>query len=432
LTLADSPLGRFFESTPNHDYLKLPSIVKLGPGDWRPSNLPLPFAGIITIRKALIWAAVNTFRPHILLVDHMPHGAMGELLPTLQMLKEANSDTRVVLGLRDILDAPEVIRQRWREEGAYDALERYYDMVLVYGEREVFDMAEEYDLPVRGTSVSAGANGSLHYCGYVCTPSTARYAARVRAEQLGNGRFGDKLIVAMAGGGADGYSMMRALLDALPCILAHERVILVLITGPFMPANLRRHLQAHANTAGLPARVRVTVSDSLSYIEAADLVVAMAGYNTTMEILRSRKPAILIPRIGPSAEQRMRASLFAARGWVRMIDPTDLSAERVADSVLDVLAHDSSHQAERRPPLKGLDRAAELLLSLLPASAASTMSETHETLELDIPKRTDDRKPVLTEAKEPGRPLGVSAHTHDVGTRQPRSGHPSPRPLGPQ
>lgn len=45
MTMADSRLGQFFESSTNHDYLKLPSIVKAGPGDWRsgsPSPRPPP------------------------------------------------------------------------------------------------------------------------------------------------------------------------------------------------------------------------------------------------------------------------------------------------------------------------------------------------------------------------------------------------------
>jgi hypothetical protein len=124
----------------------------------------------------------------------------------------------------------------------------------------------------------------------------------------------------------------------------------------------------------------------------------------------------------------MRATLFAARGWVRMIDPTDLSTERVADTVLDVLAHDSGQQAQQRPALKGLDRAAELMLSLLPARASSAMNETHETPAMNTLNRTDNQQSVLSEAKEPGHPLGVSAHTRSAGTRAPT---PAPQVLGP-
>ncbi len=351
MTLADSRLGQFFENSVNHDYIKLPSIVKLGPGNWRSVSMPMPFADVHVMRRELIRSAALSFQPDILLVDHMPHGAMGELLPTLEALR--GSGTRVVLGLRDILDAPEIVRNRWREEGAYDAIERYYDRVLVYGQREVFDLTEQYGF----------APDRLRYCGYVCTPDLPRYAARARAQNLAGAEPGTKLIVAMAGGGADAYPILRALLDAMPAIQRQQRCVLVLITGPFMPAEQRRNLEARAR--GLPVRVRKSVSDPLSYIDAADLTIGMAGYNTTMEILRSGRRAILIPRAGPSAEQRTRTRLFAARGWIDMIDPDDLSADNVARTVLDNLGMGPLMSPPTQPNLEGLTIAVDHLISLL-------------------------------------------------------------------
>ena len=58
LTMADSRLGQFFESSANHDYLKLPSIVKAGPGDWRAVSLPLSFESVSSMRRELIRSAV--------------------------------------------------------------------------------------------------------------------------------------------------------------------------------------------------------------------------------------------------------------------------------------------------------------------------------------------------------------------------------------
>jgi predicted glycosyltransferase len=88
---------------------------------------------------------------------------------------------------------------------------------------------------------------------------------------------------------------------------------------------------------GLPVRLIRTVADSLPYLGAADLVVAMAGYNTTVEILRSGRPALLVPRKGPSAEQQMRASRFADRGWVHWLAPETMSEETMAGAVLGAL-----------------------------------------------------------------------------------------------
>ena len=366
LTVADSRLGQYFESTQNHDYLKLPSILKVGSGNWKAVSLPLPFADVHALRRELIRSAVLSYRPDVLLVDHMPHGAMGELLPTLDALREANVPTKIVLGLRDILDAPGLVSTRWRGEGAYDAIERYYDMVLVYGKREVFDLGVEYKF-------SPAMRERLRYTGYVCTPQAPRYTARARAKYVPSSDKTTKLIVAMAGGGADAYPMMRALLEALPAIQRQQKVMLAVVTGPFMPTELRHDLEARAK--GLPAKVSMEVSDTLSYIEASDLVVAMCGYNTTMEILHTGRRALLIPRVGPSAEQRMRASMFAAQGWVDMLPPDDLDPALVAEAVLANLAQGPCMHPLVKPDLNGLRSAAEHLLGLMPASIEEPVLE---------------------------------------------------------
>jgi predicted glycosyltransferase len=367
LTVSDSPLGTFFPIAPNQDYLKLPSLVKTGTGVWHSLSLPLPSSELMALRRDLICSAALSFRPDIVLVDHMPHGALGELLPTLDALR--STPAKLVLGLRDILDAPHVVRRRWRAEGAYAAVEEHYDLVLVYGTRAVFDVAAQY-------AWTGNAARRLVYCGYVCSPVAARSAERVRAKCLAlatgaadkpirrrNGNAADReprLVVAMAGGGADAYPLMDALIDAFPKIQASHRCALAIITGPFMPVAKRRDLQARAQ--GRPVKVRKSVSDIPGYIAAADVVVGMAGYNTTAEILRIGTPAVLVPRAAPSAEQRMRARLFEERGWVHVVDPDDLSPETLADAVLDAL---SGAPASEGPDLSGLEVAVDEIVSLL-------------------------------------------------------------------
>ncbi len=357
LTLSDSQLGQFFKTLPNHDYLKLPSIVKDGPGIWRAANLPLSFDSIHCMRSELICSALLSFMPDILLVDHMPHGAMGELMPALSSLKAIGAGTKVVLGLRDILDSPEVIQQRWKVEGAFDVLQEFYDQILIYGMRDIFDLVDQYRFPENIAE-------KVHYCGYVCTPDLPRYGSRARMQSLSKAQKGSRLIVAMAGGGADAYPVMSALLDAFPAIHADHPSVLVLITGPFMPADQRHDLETRSR--GLPVKVRESVSDPLSYMEAADLIVAMAGYNTTIEILRSGKPAILIPRLGPSAEQRTRARLFADRGWIEMIDPAELTPDRLASQVIANMTRGVEPAAISRPDLNGVIAATGNLVELLP------------------------------------------------------------------
>ena len=348
LTVSDSPLGKFFASAAGHDYCKLPSVQKIGPGDWRPVSLSSSFADVLDVRRAMLRTTVEAFRPDVLLVDHMPHGAMGELIPTLDLLRDES--TAVVLGLRDILDAPQVVRERWQLEGAFEAVERYYDRVLVYGSADVFDVAAEYGWP-------DAARSKIRYCGYVCAPPpVVSESVRARhldaAEDAADEAAEDAaLVVAMAGGGADAYPLFDALLAAVPAIAAADRCHVVLVTGPFLPAERQVDLARRAE--GLPVTVLASVSDAVGYAASADLVVAMAGYNTTAEILSVGTPALLVPRPGPSAEQQMRARLFAERGWVDWLRPADLDAESLAGAVVHALRTRSARRAVRPPDLSG-------------------------------------------------------------------------------
>ena len=356
LTFSDSQLGQFFPISPHHDYIKLPSIAKDGPGNWKATHLSMSFPEILHLRKQLISHVLLNYAPDIFLVDHMPHGAMGELLPALEAMKHSRIHTKVVLGLRDILDSPEVTIDRWKMEGAYDALERYYSRVLVFGMRDVYDVVEKYSIP-------DGEARKVFYCGYVTNLAISNQAQAIRAQYLADKPADTRLIVVMAGGGADAYPMMSSLIDALPRVLEHQKCVLAVVTGPFMPADLIADLGRRA--AQFPIHMMESVNDSLSYIAAADLVISMAGYNTSVEILRMKKSAILIPRAGPSAEQRTRAGLFAEKHWVDMIDPDELTPKKLAQRISYHFRHPWEGNPSDPPNLNGAVAAAALTLSVL-------------------------------------------------------------------
>lgn len=356
LTFSDSQLGQFFPISPHHDYIKLPSIAKEGPGNWKATHLRMSFPEILDLRKELISNALLHYAPDIFLVDHMPHGAMGELLPTLAAMQHFGLHTQNVLGLRDILDSPEVTINRWQVEGAYDVIERFYARILVFGMQDVYDVAEKYKLP-------ESAAKKVFYCGYVANLDHEKNAYNIRARYLAGTTADTRLIVVMAGGGADGYSMMSTLIEALPKVLEEQPCILAIITGPFMPVELIADLERRAG--GLPVQMLESVTDSTSYTSAADLVIAMAGYNTSVEILRNKTPAILIPRAGPSAEQRTRAKLFSAKHWVDMIDPDELTPENLAECISSHLKHPNAIKPGTLPNLSGAAVAAKHTLAVL-------------------------------------------------------------------
>jgi predicted glycosyltransferase len=351
LLLADSPVAPFFQLPKGMDCLKLPSILKVDAGKWRPVSLNVGLADLRKLRGDVLRCALLSFAPDLLLVDHMPGGVQGELVPSLMAVRREYPECRIVLGLRDILDAPPVIARVWEDEGAYEALRTLYVAVLIYGSQDVFDAAMVYDLPT--------PKEGIHYCGYVANPASVQPAWAVR-QRL---QVADRpLVFVSAGGGGDAHQLMRTYLRALRCLGPQVDFTSIIAVGANAPSDLLAELRGEAD--GLPVRIVPFVEDSLSVIAAADLMVCMAGYNTLAEVLRLGRRALVVPRAGPSAEQRMRSQLFLERGLVDVVFPEDLSPERLAERIVHGLRRNGSASPATSVDTAGLGNVSGHLLRL--------------------------------------------------------------------
>src|SRR5438045_887962 len=155
------------------------------------------------LRRDLLASVARHFRPRLLIVDNVPGGLRGELIPTLRYLKSISC--RLVLGLRDIVDEPELVRRAWALDGSYELLEDLYDRILVYGQREIFDVPTEY-------AFSAAAAAKTTFVGYLGRARGARTREQVRYSLgVGSGR----VALVMVGGGEDGYELLRTAIDAV-------------------------------------------------------------------------------------------------------------------------------------------------------------------------------------------------------------------------
>jgi predicted glycosyltransferase len=353
LLLVGCSVGAFFGSQAGVDFIKVPSIVKAATEVWRPLNLRISQEKMKSLRTSMIQNAAEAFKPDLFLVDHVPTGVWAELLPTLQMLREREDPPRTVLGLRDIINAPDAVRELWGREDIYRAIRNYYDEILIYGCRSVFSTASQYGLDVEFP-------GKITYCGYVCSEEPYKTRKQMR-EELEIRK--DKFVVVTAGGGRDGYPILQACLDALQLLGKDPPFEVILIAGPLMDPDEKACLQRQAD--GLRVRMLSHVFDNLSYMNAADLVITMAGYNSLCEILRLKKKSLVLPRAGPSAEQIMRAKYFAQRGLIDVIYPHQLSPRSLAERLIADLERDDYPACDEAVELDGAAHAAVSLSELL-------------------------------------------------------------------
>jgi predicted glycosyltransferase len=232
---------------------------------------------------------------------------MGELEPTLRRMR-ATGGTRAVLGLRDILDTPERVAQAWAENGNSRMVSDLYDGVLVYGDPAFFDSAAAYRLPARTQS-----------CGVVTTPR--------RGRRRHHGRAPARILVS-GGGGRDAYPLIDATITAMSRIPSTKRPKMTIVTGPLMDEELR--IEAIRRAGPLGITVETHIADLPGEMEKADLFVAMTGYNSINEALALNCPVVTVPRLGPSAEQRMRADRLETLGLARVLHREALSAGALA------------------------------------------------------------------------------------------------------
>ena len=121
LILSGSPIIGSFEFRSRVDFVRIPGVIKLRNGEYTPLSLSLNIEHILAIRSSIIEHTAKVFDPDILIVDKEPLGLRGEILGTLEMLKQ-RGNTRLILGLRDVMDDPTVLREEWTRKNVDPAL----------------------------------------------------------------------------------------------------------------------------------------------------------------------------------------------------------------------------------------------------------------------------------------------------------------------
>lgn len=308
--------ANFFSLPPRADFLTLPRLHKTPAGVYSAGKLDISVDDLISLRARSICSAIESFRPDLLVVDKVPLGAFGELVPTLKYLRR-RGNIRCVLGIRDVLDDPDAVRAETDNLVIREAIEKYYDQIWVYGDRRVYDPIVEYQWPV-------SVESKVKFTGYLDQSYRLTKGEVEDATRRGTGS--DRLVVCTLGGGQDGFCVAKTFVEALPSAGVEG----VLLTGPFMPKAEAAHIESIAhNRANL--RVQEFSAEADYLISRADCVVTMGGYNSVCSVLSFGKRALIVPRVAPRREQLIRAERLARLGLVDVMHPDHLSAAAMRD-----------------------------------------------------------------------------------------------------
>ena len=221
LILSGSPIIGSFDFRARVDFVRVPGVIKLRNGEYTPLNLHLDIRETMSMRASIIQHTAEHFEPDMFIVDKEPVGLRGELTQTLKMLKRRG--TRIVLGLRDVMDEPRLLEPEWQRKKAVPALREFYDEIWVYGLPQICD-------PLEGIALPARVREKMVYTGYLHR-EVPTHGAPPRLPEIANRPF----LLVTTGGGGDGEGLIEWVLRAYE----HDPLLpypALLVLGPFMQA----------------------------------------------------------------------------------------------------------------------------------------------------------------------------------------------------
>jgi predicted glycosyltransferase len=343
LIISGATIAGAFDYRARVDFVKIPSIIKLRNGEYTSLERHIDLHETLKMRQSIIRHTAETFQPDIFIVDKEPLGLRGEVEETLSYLKTRG--TTLVLGLREVMDAPHLLEAEWKRSDVMRKIGLFYDMIWAYGPPEFYD-------PLTGLDVPASVRAKMKFVGFL-------QRSLSHDEAPGHRPRGDYILVT-TGGGGDGAELIHNVIHAYQQDPGLQHKALVVL-GPYMPAKKRRKL---INKGAQIPFIEIIEFDNRmeELIAGAKAVVAMGGYNTYCEILSFDKPALMVPRVKPREEQLIRARRAAELGLIEMLLPEEAEdASRFAAALNALPGRPRPSQSNPDLRLEGLVNISEIV-----------------------------------------------------------------------
>ena len=277
-------------------------------------------------RKTALHELFKEKKPDFFIVELYPFGRSifgFELEPLLEDIRQGKfGNVKAVCSLRDIL--VEKKDPAYHEKRVLKKLNRYFDALLVHSDAGLQRLDETF-------SRAADISIPLVHTGFITQQADPTAGPRLRRElKIASG---EKLIVASAGGGRSGFPLLTGLLDACDLLDDHLPYRLEVFCGPFMDQKEYERLCARSAPG---RRIRRYTKRFLDYLSAADLSVSLAGYNTCMNLLVTKVPALVVP-YARQQEQPMRADKLSRYLPMRVLTEADLQPAKLCRHMVQML-----------------------------------------------------------------------------------------------
>jgi predicted glycosyltransferase len=344
--LCGGRVPRSLRPPPDIELVPLPALGLGSGGAFTSHDARLTLEEARVVRREAILSTFRALRPEAVVVELFPFGRAKfaqELLPLLEEARDrAARPPLVACSLRDILVGRRA-DQATHDERACRIANRHLDAVLVHSDPGFARLEDSF-------AMRAGLRVPVHYTGFVQPGAGLRPLRR------------EPRVVVSAGGGRVGEPLLSAAVQAYDTIASETGLGMTVIGGPFLPEPAWRRVRRKGRRHEGIELLR-TVPDLSVQLRSARASVSQCGYNTAIEVVSARVPALVVPFATPEEdEQTARARRLAALGAVRTLDPDRLEPTALAAEVRRLL--------DFRPRSPGLDldgarRTTEILSELV-------------------------------------------------------------------
>ncbi|MEP5732021.1 MAG: glycosyltransferase [Sulfitobacter sp.] len=249
--------------------------------------------------------------PDVLVTELFPFGRRilrDEFISLLNAARALPKQPKILASIRDILAPPSKPK---KVTFADDLIHEFYDAVLVHSDENITPL--ELSWPV-----SPALHSKLIYTGFVATPPPVPHPQQIGLDE----------ILVSAGGGNVGNTLFSCAKSA--AVLSPSQQWRILVGGQDAASRCAELSKgAPPNLTIEPAR-----PDFRQLLHHAAASVSLCGYNTALDILQSRCPAVFVPfDDGNEVEQGIRAQALAKQPGIEVLTNDVMTPERLLKNI---------------------------------------------------------------------------------------------------
>lgn len=281
-----------------------------------------------TARIELLFDHFQKDKPDVFITELFPFGRKAfrfELDPLLRAIRDGLvPNCSCYCSVRDIL-VEKVTGQEKFEQQAVQTLNSYFDGIMVHADPSIVTLGETF-------SRFPDIHIPHQYTGFVTSPKTSQTREGIRKKL----RLAptDKLIVASIGGGNVGSELLFTVIQAFKILISFQPLHLQLFCGPYCDKRMYRKLKSMGHDQ---IRVDRFTDRFPDWLQAADLSISMAGYNTCMNLVQAAIPALVYP-FKQNREQQLRAERLGNKVPITVLDDTEINPDSLSKRIMQGLA----------------------------------------------------------------------------------------------